>query len=88
MRGDIVAMLTKLEPRGYTVHEDQVQYAVGIDPDTDTDADPDTDRNRKLLIRDAPSRSGTASRSVLIVIRRIGLSSQFLLLPHQHRGRV
>jgi len=58
-------MLTKLGPRGYAVHEDQVPYAEGIDPDTD--ADPDTDRNRKLLIRDAPSRSGTASRSVLIV---------------------
>ncbi len=91
LRGDIVAMLTKLEPRGYAVNEDQVQYAEGIDTDTDTDTDADTDadvdRNRKLLIRDAPSRSGTASRSVLIVIRLIGLSSQLLLLPHRHRGR-
>jgi len=63
LRGDIVAMLTKLGPRDYAVHEEQVPYAVRIDPDTD--ADPD--RNRKLLIRDAPSRSGTASRSVVIV---------------------
>ncbi|MBM4149920.1 MAG: four helix bundle protein [Lentisphaerae bacterium] len=39
----IVAMLTKLGQRGYAVHEDQAQYAVGIDPDTDSD--PDTDVN-------------------------------------------
>ena len=31
----IVAMLTKLGQRGYTVHEEQVRYTVG----TDTDAD-------------------------------------------------
>lgn len=33
----IVAMLTKPGQRGYAVHEDQAQYAVGIDTDPDTD---------------------------------------------------
>jgi four helix bundle protein len=51
----IVAMLTKLGQRGYTVHEDQVPYAVGIDPDTDSD--PDTDGNWKRKDRQ-PSASG------------------------------
>jgi len=37
----IVAMLTKLGHRGYAVHEDQPQYAGGID--SDSDSDPDTD---------------------------------------------
>jgi len=78
LRGDIVAMLTKFGPRGYAVHEDPVQSIVGIDADSDTD--PDADRNRQRLIRGAPSRSGTASRSVLIVIRLIGLSNRFLLI--------
>ena len=41
----IVAMLTKLGQPGYAVHEDQAQYAVGIDPDTDSDTDTDTDGN-------------------------------------------
>jgi hypothetical protein len=45
----IVAMLTKLGQRGYTVHEDQVPYAVGIDPDSDSDSDPD---------RRTPQRTG------------------------------
>ncbi len=44
-RVDIVAMLTKLGPRGYAVHEDPVQSTVGIDPDSDTD--PGTEGNRK-----------------------------------------
>jgi len=72
-----VAMLTKLGPQGYAVHEDPVQSTVGIDSDSDTD--PDAEGNRKLLIRDAPSRSGTASRSVFIASRQIAHSSQFLL---------
>jgi hypothetical protein len=38
-------MLTKLGQRGYTVHEDQPQYTVGIDPDPDSD--PDTDGNQE-----------------------------------------
>ncbi len=48
-RVDIVAMLTKLGPRGYAVHEDPVQSTVGIDPDSDTDSDtdPGTEGNRK-----------------------------------------
>ena len=35
----IVAMLTKLGQRGYAVHENQVQYTVGVDSDTDSDPD-------------------------------------------------
>lgn len=35
----VVAMLTKLGQRGYAVHEDQAQYAVGVDPDSDPDTD-------------------------------------------------
>ncbi|HOX85067.1 MAG TPA: four helix bundle protein [bacterium] len=41
----IVAMLTKLGQRGYTVHEEQTQYIAGID--SDSDCDPDTDGNRE-----------------------------------------
>jgi hypothetical protein len=41
----IVAMLTKLEQRGYTVREDKPQYTIGID--TDPDSDPDTDGNQE-----------------------------------------
>ena len=40
----IVAMLTRLGQRGYTINEHQKQYTVGID--TDPDTDPDTDKNR------------------------------------------
>jgi hypothetical protein len=41
----IVAMLTKLGQRGYTVHEQALSY--GVDRiDTDTDSDPDPDRNK------------------------------------------
>jgi four helix bundle protein len=43
----IVAMLTKLGQRGYAVHEDPVQYSVGIDPDPDSDTDPDADGDRR-----------------------------------------
>ena len=35
----LVAMLTKLGQRGYAVHENQVQYTVGVDSDTDSDPD-------------------------------------------------
>ena len=35
----IVAMLTKLGQRGYTVHEYPEEYATEIDADTDSDAD-------------------------------------------------
>ncbi|MDD8051309.1 MAG: four helix bundle protein [Verrucomicrobiota bacterium] len=37
----IVAMLTKLGQRGYTVHEDPASYTQGIDSDSDPDPDPD-----------------------------------------------
>ena len=37
----IVAMLTKLGQRGYSVHEDPAEYATGIDSDTDSDPDAD-----------------------------------------------
>ena len=38
----IVAMLTRLGRRGYTVREEPAQYAtVGIDPDADRDSDPE-----------------------------------------------
>lgn len=36
------AMLTKLGPRGYAVHEDRAEYSTEID--SDTDSDPDADR--------------------------------------------
>ena len=37
----IVAMLTKLGQRGYTINEDSAQYGMDlIDPDSDTDPDP------------------------------------------------
>jgi hypothetical protein len=46
----IVAMLTKLGQRGYTVREKhQPQYTVGIDPDPDSD--PDTDGNQEQTDR-------------------------------------
>jgi hypothetical protein len=45
----IVAMLTKLGQRGYTVREDKPQYTVGID--TDPDSDPDTDGNQEQTDR-------------------------------------
>ena len=38
----MVAMLTKLGQRGYSVHEEPGEYRPGkIDPDADTDPDPD-----------------------------------------------
>ena len=38
----IVAMLTRLGRRGYTVREEPAEYvAVGIDPDADSDSDPE-----------------------------------------------
>ena len=42
----IVAMLTKLGQRGYTIHEDHASYTTGIDTDSDTDTDPDGNRNK------------------------------------------
>jgi four helix bundle protein len=42
----IVAMLTKLGQRGYTIHEESQDYSVSRN-DTDTDRDPDSDRSRK-----------------------------------------
>ena len=42
----IVAMLTKLGQRGYTIHEESDEYRVSKN-DTDTDTDPDSDRSRK-----------------------------------------
>jgi hypothetical protein len=42
----IVAMLTKLGQRGYTMHEESDEYSVSGN-DTDTDSDPDSDRSRK-----------------------------------------
>jgi four helix bundle protein len=42
----IVAMLTKLGQRGYTIHEEAVRYRTGRD-DTDSDCDPDADRKMK-----------------------------------------
>jgi four helix bundle protein len=44
----IVAMLTKLGQRGYTVREDQPQYTVGIDPDPDSDPDTDGTTSRQI----------------------------------------
>ena len=44
----IVAMLTKLGQRGYTIHEESDEYSVSRnDTDTDTDSDPDSERSRK-----------------------------------------
>ena len=38
----IVAMLTKLGRRGYTVREDRVEYGMeGVDSEADTDSDPE-----------------------------------------------
>ena len=46
----IVAMLTRLGRRGYTVREEPAEYAaVGIDPDADADSDPET--NERLTSR-------------------------------------
>ena len=42
----IVAMLTKLGQRGYTIHEESEDYRVSRN-DADTDSDPDSDRSRK-----------------------------------------
>ena len=43
----VVAMLTKLGRRGYTVREKAAEYAApGIDSDADTDSDPETKRGR------------------------------------------
>lgn len=39
----IVAMLTKLGQRGYAIHEDHAQYAMGIGGDADADSDSDSD---------------------------------------------
>ena len=51
----IVAMLTRLGQRGYSVREEQAEYrtneaggGIGSDIDTDTDSDTDPDRNRKV----------------------------------------
>ena len=46
----MVAMLTKLGQRGYTIHEDHALYTSGNDPEPDSD--PDADHNR-IAIRDA-----------------------------------
>ena len=42
----IVAMLTKLGQRGYTIHEETDEYRVSRN-DTDTDIDPDSDPSRR-----------------------------------------
>ncbi|HSA00188.1 MAG TPA: hypothetical protein P5055_05560, partial [Candidatus Paceibacterota bacterium] len=42
----IVAMLTKLGQRGYTIHEEPGEYRAGRN-DTDTDTDPDSDGKMK-----------------------------------------
>jgi len=42
----IVAMLTRLGQRGYTVNEQMVDYQTGSN-ETDTDSDPDNDENTK-----------------------------------------
>ena len=42
----IVAMLTKLGQRGYTIREDHAQYTTGIDTDSDSDPDPDKDQEQ------------------------------------------
>jgi hypothetical protein len=43
----IVAMLTKLGRRGYTVREEPAEYsAVGIDSDSDSDSDPEKEKDR------------------------------------------
>ena len=51
----IVAMLTRLGQRGYSIREEQAEYraneaigGIGSDIDTDTDSDTDPDRNRKV----------------------------------------
>lgn len=41
----IVAMLTKLGQRGYTMHEESNEYSLSRN-ETDTDSDPDSDCNR------------------------------------------
>lgn len=43
----MVAMLTKLGQRGYTVHEEPGEYRVGRN-DTDSDTDPDPDEKMKV----------------------------------------
>jgi len=43
----IVAMLTKLGQRGYSIQEDGIEYGKDID-DTDSDTDPDTDGRRNI----------------------------------------
>ena len=35
----IVAMLTKLEERGYAVHKDPAEHTTWLDPDSDPDTD-------------------------------------------------
>ena len=43
----IVAMLTKLGRRGYTVREEPAEYyMVGIDSDSDSDSDPEKEKDR------------------------------------------
>jgi len=42
----IVAMLTKLGQRGYTMHEARAAYTTGNDTDTDIDSDPEADGHK------------------------------------------
>ena len=51
----IVAMLTKLGQRGYSIQEDGAKYGQEI-IDTDSDTDPDTDERRKKRKR-MPTKS-------------------------------
>ena len=51
----IVAMLTKLGQRGYTIREDHAQYTTRID--TDSDSDPDADKDQEQTDRQ-PLASG------------------------------
>ena len=50
----IVAMLTKLGRRGYTVREAPAEYfVVGIDSDADSDSDPEGKEAEQQLAADA-----------------------------------
>ncbi len=54
----IVAMLTKPGRRGYAIHEEPVQYTVGVDPDPDPDTDPDADGNHERMEREPLAPGG------------------------------
>jgi len=65
VRDRIVAMLTRLGRRGYTVREEPAEYAtLGIDPDSDSDSDPETESSltSRRSRRGPRSRTDNASR--------------------------